>query len=335
MAFSFFRLIFIAAVSCITAITSSSRPYPGNATDVDAVWDNSQPSGRVLATTKKYTIPVYVFHTYSPADAPSALTKSEIRRKYFSFLSHSFRDTPFLFTLKSIRIVESLAFSHCIMGQPSEFKMKKKLRVPGKTSLNIFICNTGGAGSAAKSWGSVPVMSDSDYDGVVLTNYRLLPVDDPLRWSYISNIAHEVGHWLGLLHTFEGGCLSEPTRFIDGSMIIGDAVLDTPAHSGPTNLQPGKETCWLLDPPLNTCPDNVAGVDAGDDPVGNTMNYLYSKCRRNATFTAGQVERMVVQHETFRLDRICRQQNIACRLDSQCCAGLRCLPDDVTGKSCQ
>jgi hypothetical protein len=29
--------------------------------------------------------------------------------------------------------------------------------------------------------------------------------------------------------------------------VVGDGVSDTPAHSGPTNLGPGIETCWILE----------------------------------------------------------------------------------------
>lgn len=64
---------------------------------------------------------------------------------------------------------------------------------------------------------------------------------------------HEIGHWLGLLHTFHDGC-SETNDFVH----------DTPAH-----LEPPADTWSKCDaqPPRNTCPDLP-----GEDPVSNFMS---------------------------------------------------------------
>lgn len=61
---------------------------------------------------------------------------------------------------------------------------------------------------------------------------------------------HEVGHWLGLMHTFQGNCEGE-----------GDEVADTPAHEG------GSSTCTS---DADTCPQ-LPGLD----PIHNYMNYKY------------------------------------------------------------
>ena len=62
-------------------------------------------------------------------------------------------------------------------------------------------------------------------------------------------VTHEVGHHLGLPHTFQGDC-SEPNDGID----------DTPQHN--------ESGLWSCNPSQDTCPS-----DPGNDPVTNYMNY--------------------------------------------------------------
>lgn len=79
---------------------------------------------------------------------------------------------------------------------------------------------------------------------------------------------HETGHWLGLLHTFEGySC--------DGD---GDFISDTPMQSQSTDGCPTK-------PAQDSCPDKT-----GVDPIHNYMDYSTDACYTN--FTPGQVVRI-------------------------------------------
>jgi len=96
---------------------------------------------------------------------------------------------------------------------------------------------------------------------------------------YVENKAgpvfvHEIGHWLGLIHTFFGECGDG-----EGS---GDQVDDTPAHREDFGDEAQPDTCPKL---------------PGKDPVQNFMAYHN---RAPLVFTAGQAARMNAQWAQYR-----------------------------------
>ena len=87
-------------------------------------------------------------------------------------------------------------------------------------------------------------------------------------------LTHEVGHYLGLFHTFEGGCSSSLC------FETGDLICDTPSQSDPTFA----------------CSDSGSCGEA--DPVSNFMNYSWQFCMKG--FTEEQIRRMRCTLETYR-----------------------------------
>ncbi|KAM0099126.1 hypothetical protein ACP6JE_006280 [Aspergillus fumigatus] len=79
---------------------------------------------------------------------------------------------------------------------------------------------------------------------------------------------HEIGHWNGLLHTFEGESCSEDNA--------GDYIADTPQQSVPTDGCPSQK---------DSCPDSP-----GLDDIHNFMDYSSDDCY--ASFTSNQLKRM-------------------------------------------
>ena len=86
---------------------------------------------------------------------------------------------------------------------------------------------------------------------------------------------HEVGHWMGLYHTFQGGCARQPPVAISWRTQrpkIGGVWVPT-----------GRDSCTSL---------------AGVDPIMNFMDYTDDACMDR--FSAGQDARMDSMYSAYR-----------------------------------
>ena len=227
------------------------------------------------------TIPVY-WHVITTAKGDGDV--SSLIPAQMNVLRDAFAGSKFAFDLKSVHVVANNAWFFAAAGSPDEVAMKNALRQGGPDSLNIYTTN----GDVYLGWATLPFYYKfgAGYDGVVLW-WAALPgtglggatADEPdgfLTYDQGDTGTHEVGHWLGLEHTFGPG---------NGCTTPGDYVKDTPVEAEPQFYCAQRDSC-------------AGAAFPGDDPITNFMDYTDDVCMDH--FSADQTKRMRKHWHAFR-----------------------------------
>jgi hypothetical protein len=243
----------------------------------------------LLSPTGSIVVPVY-FHNIKRSSGNDRITDGHLGDDVFDAtlakLNADFAGTPFRFVKRAISRHVNAAWSDvgAIAEDPSqaEGEMKSQLRVGGAQALNIY----SQMGSLVASKAEFP----HKYEGQPWRDGVVLHIEHAPRAGVDGDpISHEVGHWLGLLHTFHpNGPFSSPGSGTCDA--VGDDVSDTPTENSPnrTDCTPGVR---------DTCP-NPPGQP---DPITNMMAYTPEACPNiRQVFTPNQIARMDEQWATYR-----------------------------------
>jgi hypothetical protein len=217
-------------------------------------------------------IAVHVHRIHDGNGNGGGVTSSQINSQ-ISVLNNAYASAGWSFTLASVDDTNNSSWYTATDGTTAERQMKTALRIGGAADLNLYTNNMGGG---LLGWATFP----SDYarnpsmDGVVVL-YSSLPGGSAAPYNLGDTATHEIGHWMGLYHTFQGGCAKQ-----------GDGVSDTPSErSAAFGCPTGRDTCTGRKYP-------------GLDPITNFMDYTDDSCMDE--FTAGQASRMSSQFATYR-----------------------------------
>lgn len=143
-----------------------------------------------------------------------------------------------------------------------------------KTICSQGSCNIGG-------YAYLPSAHGKAFDGIVVRASTMGSTS-----AATGTLIHEAGHYLGLYHTFQGGCTN------NNCLSDGDKVCDTP---------PDNSTAYIAcASTMNSCSTDALSGFTSDQPDQhkNFMDYTAATCR--TMFSAGQRDRMIWHTQNIR-----------------------------------
>ncbi len=184
-----------------------------------------------------------------------------------------------------------------MLSETQDLQLKNIVRWDPTRYLNVWLVretSSVNTGNGVAGYAYFPQAHGGPNDGIV----------NEARWwgSSTDNSKvhiHEAGHYLGLYHTFEGGCTN------NDCLTDGDRVCDTPPDASTTAVNCGES--------VNTCttdaddtsannpfrPVGMGGLGDQPDLISAYMDYGQQACQDR--FTPGQAERMVAALTIARL----------------------------------
>ncbi len=215
------------------------------------------------------TIPVHFHVLRAGLSYEEGNVKGSMVKRQMDVLNRAFAGgyggaaMPYQFVLVSVDYTTNAKWFTMSYGSPAEREAKAALHMGGAGALNIY----SGTAGANLGWATWPWMQKEhpELDGIVI-DFDSMPGGNIEGFNLGHTATHEAGHWVGLYHTFQGGCSNS-----------GDGVEDTPREFVPTSGCPeGKDTCTRHE---------------GVDPIHNYMDYSTDPCY--SEFSQGQVDRAV------------------------------------------
>ena len=262
-------------VSSTTLNAVSDRAADCSFTNTTIDSDYSPVDGQVL------TIPV-VFHVIYKADGTGYISEARVQAQIavlnedFAGFSGNGYLTSIQFELVDINYVQNDSwYTDAGANMTSEFK--SSLAVDPARYMNIYTNDAGGGGTLGYASLAANGSVGSSSDGIVMIHDTIGGRNNGYgNFDEGRTLVHEVGHYLGLEHTFmPAGSCDLPNDYTHG-----DLIADTPAQ---------------LSPDFGTSSSSSCGAPSA---IENFMNY--SDDDAMYTFTAEQTNRMICSLMSYR-----------------------------------
>ncbi|CAK1367328.1 unnamed protein product [Cercospora beticola] len=251
-------------------------PYTRCATQPDAnqrTLLDRVPSQRNYTYKAERQIDVYI-HVVTTESKRDTYTESMIEDQ-LTVMNDAYSSMGFTFNLAGSDFTVQDDWAAASAGGDEESQMKEALHMGSYADLNLYFLSDLGDGLLGFCY--FPTESPSRQTRVLDGCINLaasLPGAEATNYNMGLTAVHEVGHWFGLYHVFDGNSCT-------GS---GDFVSDTPVQSQATFGCPSKQ---------DSCPDQP-----GDDSIHNYMDYSYDQCLYE--FSDGQAQRARALYDEYR-----------------------------------
>ncbi|KAI4111014.1 MAG: hypothetical protein LQ345_006899 [Seirophora villosa] len=202
------------------------------------------------------------FHVVTTAAKQGSVTQTQLNDQ-LAYMNRSYGPSGIAFTL----ISSDFTVNDRWATGNYDTEMKPKLRKGTYQDLNVyFLSDLGGGllGICNFPQNVSPGTANFYRDGCNVLA-QSVPGGTVANYNLGGTATHEIGHWFGLFHVFQGSSCNGQ----------GDSVGDTPLQSTPTNGCPASK---------DSCP-RAAGLDS----IHNYMDYSYDVCYTQ--FTPAQATR--------------------------------------------
>ncbi len=245
------------------ALSPEACTYEGNC-DLTAFRDASVPDPLQSLTYLKLYIHVMAMDNGSNPATTEANVTSQIAVLNVDYLPHRIQFEY------EMRFVNDTRYRYCTT-EPEFDQMKDLYALDPANQINIFVCDVN-IGGDVYSFATFPwdAYAFSNRGGIVMSNWMFYPYES-------ATLTHEMGHCLGLFHTFRGvsetvtcGPCYEQVGGLDRDE-TGDFCSDTP----PTPLSYSCSAPGGIDP--------CSGLGWGATAPQNYMSYAPSSCQTEFT----------------------------------------------------
>lgn len=250
----------------------SENPPADILAQADAFRTHSGPDS-VAAAAATLNIKTY-FHVVTTSAKAGTITQTQLNNQ-LAVINQSYGPSGITFTL----ISSDFTVNNNWATGNYDSQMKPALRKGTYADLNVYFLSdlSGGLlGICNFPTNAAPGSSTYNQDGCNVLA-QSVPGGTTPNYNEGGTATHEIGHWFGLFHVFQGSSCSGP----------GDSVSDTPLQSTSTSGCPtGKDSC-----------PSAAGLDS----INNYMDYSFDSCYTQ--FTPGQKTRMFQMYNMYRLGK--------------------------------